>query len=311
MACWRSTCFTCAAARVLDRREFFWEDLPEFEPAVDGNSGGRLPACRFDVRQSNGTSELCPPDSERKRSRRFRSRRVLLLPAQTALHRPALCAAEHLRAGRLRGPRESGRTAIRATGGRRCSRHPRPYRRPAARRQALAHRPGRQQRQAILRPALPRDEAQHEGHPGSLAGRAWPARAPAAHRVLRHLAHSGSGDRRLHGGVGRRPDEEVRLPQVHHRTVEGVDDFASMREVVTRRYKRIAGRRQKNNAQPDSDRRRPRPTARRGAKRWRRSRSSTSRWPPSPSAKRSSTSTDRKTNRSRSTTTRPCCIWCS
>ncbi len=39
-------------------------------------------------------------------------------------------------------------------------------------------------------------------------------RAAAPHRVLRHLAHSGRGDGRLHGGVGGRRDEEVRLPQV-------------------------------------------------------------------------------------------------
>ncbi len=37
-----------------------------------------------------------------------------------------------------------------------------------------------------------------------------------AHRVLRHLAHPGCGNRRLHGGVGKRRDEKVRLPQVHY-----------------------------------------------------------------------------------------------
>jgi excinuclease ABC subunit C len=65
------------------------------------------------------------------------------------------------------------------------------------------------------------------------------------HRVLRHLAHPGLGRGRFDGGLGRRPDEEVRLPQVHrpkrpkglgHR---GNDDFASMREVVGRRYSRL------------------------------------------------------------------------
>ena len=42
-----------------------------------------------------------------------------------------------------------------------------------------------------------------------------PERA-AAHRVLRHLAHPGHRQSGQHGGVGRRADEEVRLPQVHH-----------------------------------------------------------------------------------------------
>ena len=40
--------------------------------------------------------------------------------------------------------------------------------------------------------------------------------APRPHRVLRHLAHPGHRQGREHGGVGRRPDEEIRLPQVHH-----------------------------------------------------------------------------------------------
>ena len=44
------------------------------------------------------------------------------------------------------------------------------------------------------------------------------------------------------------------------RDVIGVDDFASMREVVTRRYKRIQEE-TKEDAQPGADRRRPRPAA--------------------------------------------------
>ena len=51
---------------------------------------------------------------------------------------------------------------------------------------------------------------------GSAAGHAQPARSAEAHRVLRHLPHPGDRQGRQHGGVGRRPDEEVRLPQVHH-----------------------------------------------------------------------------------------------
>ena len=93
------------------------------------------------------------------------------------------------------------------------------------------------------------------------------------------------------------------------RSVEGVDDFASMREVVTRRYKRL--QEEKADAEPDPDRRRHRPVARRGARRWRRCRSSTSRWRRSPSAKRSSTCSVRKMIRWFSTVIRRCCTWCS
>ena len=57
--------------------------------------------------------------------------------------------------------------------------------------------------------------------------------------MLRHLPHPGRGDGSLHGGMGRRRDEEVRLPQIPGNTVTGVDDFASMREIIYRRYKRV------------------------------------------------------------------------
>ena len=98
------------------------------------------------------------------------------------------------------------------------------------------------------------------------------------------------------------------------KTVEGVDDFASMREVVTRRYQRIQQEKledEEAHAEPDPDRRRPRPAQRRRRSAELPRRSSTSRWPRSPSAKKSSTSTDRKANRSSSTITLRSCIWSS
>ncbi len=44
------------------------------------------------------------------------------------------------------------------------------------------------------------------------AGRAGPAGRPAAHRVLRHLAHAGVRDRGVDGGAGGRPAQALRLP---------------------------------------------------------------------------------------------------
>ncbi len=40
--------------------------------------------------------------------------------------------------------------------------------------------------------------------------------AAAAYRKLRHFTHPGRGHGGVHGGVGRRPDEEIRLSQIHH-----------------------------------------------------------------------------------------------
>ncbi len=61
---------------------------------------------------------------------------------------------------------------------------------PAAWRQTLAHRPGWQQRQAILRSALPRLEAQRGNHrPALQDALTW--QSLRSNRMLRHLAHPG------------------------------------------------------------------------------------------------------------------------
>ena len=65
------------------------------------------------------------------------------------------------------------------------------------------------------------------------------------------------------------------------------------------------------DAEPDPHRRRHRPVARGGRRRWRRWASSISRWPRSPSARRSSTCMGRKTTRSCSIAIRRCCTWCN
>ena len=167
--------FHMRGGKIMDKREFFWEDM-----------------------------------QRDRRRRRLQSGRVLLGAAEAGLSRPAVHSAQRLRSGGFRRPRHAGGSALRG---------PEPQgadSRSAARRQALAGRSGRTERQAGLRSALPRDEADGQGDPGSPAGRAHAAGAAEAHRVLRHLAHPGRGDGRVDGGVGRRQDEEVGLPQVHH-----------------------------------------------------------------------------------------------
>jgi excinuclease ABC subunit C len=80
------------------------------------------------------------------------------------------------------------------------------------------------------------------------------------------------------------------------KTVEGVDDFASMREVVARRYKRMCEerKRRQGDAKPGADRRRIGATSCRGSRLWNRCKSSISRWLRSPSEKRLFMCTDRR-----------------
>src|SRR2546429_445094 len=133
--------FHMRGGRVLDRREFFWEELPELESTSD-----------------------------------------------------------HVGAAAARGR----------------PRHPLHYSGPAARRQALTHRPRRKQRKTILRSALPRHEAERKSNSGSATRCAGIARDPPPYRVFRYFPHSRGGDGCLNGRLGRRPDEEIRLPQIHH-----------------------------------------------------------------------------------------------
>ena len=111
---------------------------------------------------------------------------------------------------------------------------------PAARGEAASPGPRGPQRPAGLRARV---EAPAQAVPGDPAlaprpprprGRAQPD------RVLRHLEHPGLGHRGLDGRVRGGPAEEGRLPQVPGEGRVGTpDDFASMREVVGRRYRRL------------------------------------------------------------------------
>ena len=62
---------------------------------------------------------------------------------------------------------------------------------------------------------------------------------PKRIECFRHLAYSRRRNRGIYGCLGRWRDEEIRLSQIYYQVREGVDDFASMREVITRRYKRL------------------------------------------------------------------------
>ena len=92
------------------------------------------------------------------------------------------------------------------------------------------------------------------------------------------------------------------------RTVVGNDDFASMREVITRRYSKLQEEKQPFPAwcwwMADWGNCTPR------QKRWKPSVSPINRLPPSRSAKNGFTCMARKTSRSFSISSRPSCTWC-
>ncbi len=78
----------------------------------------------------------------------------------------------------------------------------------------FARRSGVPEREAVVRSAVSCAAARDESDSRGIARCAHTGRTASTDRVLRYLAHSGCGDCCLHGGVGGRRDEEVRLSQV-------------------------------------------------------------------------------------------------
>ena len=109
----------------------------------------------------------------------------------------------------------------------------------AARPEESAAGPGGDQRQAQLRRAFPRAEAVFESDSGSAAGRAGLPEAPQRIECF-DISHIQGTDKVASMVVwedGRMKKSDYRKFII--RTVIGNDDFASMREVVTRRYARL------------------------------------------------------------------------
>ena len=87
--------FHMRGGRVLDRREFFWEDLPE--ATTDHVGAGAL--TRPAEQSSAALSEHMTDEDAGHCNRRVPSRRILFSFPQSALHWSALRSAEHLCAG--------------------------------------------------------------------------------------------------------------------------------------------------------------------------------------------------------------------
>ncbi len=87
-------------------------------------------------------------------------------------------------------------------------------------------RPGQSECEAFVRPALSGSQSVRQRHQRRAGQRLGAGDGAAPHRVFRHLQHPGHRLSGLHGGLGRRQDEEERLPQVHHQDRGGRRRFS-------------------------------------------------------------------------------------
>ena len=194
--CWRSICSTCEAGRVLDRREFFWEDLPA---APSGKS-----AAPGYGDESTDNGEAGADEAEFDPGEFFSSLLKQLYIDQQYVPHTIYVPVEFEDRDALEQLLAETRGRARAYPDARSAETSAPWSIWSAKNAKQSY----DQRFRVLKPtpaSLPRPcRRLHAGG------------AAPAHRVLRHFAHPGRGNRGLHGGLGRRPDEELGLPQVHH-----------------------------------------------------------------------------------------------
>ena len=190
--------FHMRGGKIVDRREFFWEDLSEY-----GRHCG------------------------------LRAGRILFGAAEAGLPGPAVCAAHDLRAGGLRRSRTL--EEVLSEGQKRRGADPR----AAARREALAGRPGGtnakqsyDQRFRVMKPAA---KAIQEALQDALMLPELPRRIECFD--ISHIQGAETVASMVVWEDGKMKKSDYRKFII--KGVEGVDDFASMREVVTRRYKRV------------------------------------------------------------------------
>ena len=264
--------FHMRGGKIVDKREFFWEDLER--------------------------------DELGRRVRRLRAGRIFFGAAEAGVSRSAICAAHDLRAGGFR--RSPTLEEVLSEGQKRRVQIHVPQR---GEKRSLVDLVGQNAKQAYdqrFRVMKPAAKAIQEALQDALMLPELPKRIECFD--ISHIQGAETVASMVVWEDGKMKKSDYRKFII--KGVNGVDDFASMREVVTRRYKRVQER-QAEDAEPGAHRRRHRATARRRRRRWRRWASSTSRWPPSPSAKKSSMYRARRMSRSCSTGILRCCTWCS
>ena len=224
--------FHMRAGKIVDRREFFWEDLPELLETAE-EAGAPSFASLWMKRWENPNLNLFRPGKCSELRNSVPRRPGLLRPAQAALHRPAIRSALHPRPRRLRRPRNAGRAAQRAH---------RPSHRTAVpqrgEKRSLVDLAGQNAKQSYtqrFRVLEPSRKAIQEALADALMLPELPRRIECFD--ISHIQGAETVASLVVWEDGKMNKPAYRKFKVM--TVLGVDDFASMREVVHRRYRRL------------------------------------------------------------------------
>jgi len=229
--------FHMRGGRVLDRREFFWEDLPEFEPAVaEDREGTASSRAASSPKSENATSETraLPTESERFDPARFFSQFLSqLYIGQPYVPRNIYVPVEFEDREMLE---EVLSEQLAAAGGRATRVHIEiPQRGDKRSLIDLASNNAKQLYDQRFRVMKPNAKAIQEALQDALALPDAPKRIECFD--ISHIQGAETVASMVVWEDGKMKKSDYRKFII--RTVEGVDDFASMREVVARRYKRI------------------------------------------------------------------------
>ena len=229
--------FHMRGGRVLDRREFFWEDLPEFDnTAAEDREGTASSRAENSLESENGTSETraLPIESEQFDPARFFAQFLgQLYLGQPYVPRNIYVPVEFEDREMLE---EVLSEQLAAGGGRATRVHIEiPQRGDKRSLIDLASNNAKQLYDQRFRVMKPNAKAIQEALQDALALPEPPKRIECFD--ISHIQGAETVASMVVWEDGKMKKSDYRKFII--RTVEGVDDFASMREVVMRRYKRI------------------------------------------------------------------------
>ena len=214
--------FHMRGGKIVDRREFFWEELPEYPPELNA-SEHVSPEAETDA----------PAPEAQSYGADFDASLLLLRAAQAALYRPAVCAPDRLHPGGFCRPRIAGGAAQRARAA-----QGRAGRAPPGEKRSLVDLAGQNAKQSFdqrFRVMQPTRKMIEESLQDLLTLPELPRRIECFD--ISHIQGAETVASMVVWEDGAMKKSDYRKYQI--KTVEGVDDFASMREVIGRRYRRV------------------------------------------------------------------------